>query len=57
MPHSYLNDKSTTQETTGIGEDMENGAPSCTAGEMPTGAAIPENSVEVPEKVKNKTTL
>ena len=44
--------KSTTQETTGVGEDVEEVEPSCNVGGMQTGAAPLGNSMEVPQKVK-----
>ena len=44
----------TTQETTGVGEDAEKGEPFAL---LQTGAAILENSMEVPQETKNTTTL
>jgi len=50
--------KSTAQETTGAGKDVEKKEPPLIllVG-MQTGAATVENSMEVPQKVKNGTTL
>ena len=39
------------------GEDVEKWEPSCTVVVMQTGAATLENSVEVPQKIKNRSTL
>ena len=44
----------TTQETTNVGEDVEKGEPYCTVGGS---AATLGNSVKVPQKIKNRTTL
>ena len=41
----------------GIEEDAEIGEPSSLLEEMKTGAATLENSMEVPQKVKNRTIL
>ena len=49
--------KLTTEETTDVGEDAEKGKPSYTIGGMKTGAATLRNGIEVPQKVKNRTTL
>ena len=49
--------ESTTQEITGVGADSEKGEPSYTVDGMQIGAATLENSVEVPQKTKNRTTL
>ena len=46
------------QETTDDGKsDVENEEHFCTDGRIETGAAILENSVEVPRKIKNRITL
>ena len=44
--------KLTTQERTRIDEEAEKGEPFCTVGEMQTGVATLENSIEVLPKVK-----
>ena len=49
--------KSTTQETTSVGKDVEKGNPFPLLVGMPTGAATLENNMEVPQEVKNRTTL
>ena len=54
-PHLSEWPKSTIQETTSIGEDMEKKEPSCTVGGNQTLAATVENSMEIPQKVKNRT--
>lgn len=46
-----------TQETTGVGEDVEKGNPLTFLVGMQSGAATLENSMEIPQKVKNGTTL
>ena len=46
-----------TQETTDVGEDVEKGKPFCIAARMQTGVATLENSMEFPQKVKNRTIL
>ena len=48
--------KLTTQETTGVGKDVK-GEPSYTDFGMQTGAATLGNSMEVHQKVQNRTTL
>ena len=45
------------KETTDVGEDAEKGEPSCSVSGMQTAAAILENSMKVPQKVKYRTTL
>ena len=45
------------QDTRNVREDMEKGEPSCTVGGNASSAATLENSMEVPQKVKNRTTL
>ena len=49
--------KLTTQETTVIGEDAEKEEPFCTACGNANWPATLENSREVPQKIKNTTTL
>ena len=49
--------KLTALETTDAGENVENGNPLALLVEMQTGAAIPEDSMDVPQKMKNRTTL
>jgi len=49
--------KLTTQETISVGEDAEKGNPLALLVGMQTGAATLENSMEVPQKAKNRTTL
>ena len=44
------------EETIGVGEDVENKEPSCILG-MQAGAATVEDGMEVPPKIKNRTTL
>ena len=44
-------------ETTDAGEHVEKCEPSCTAVGMHAGASTLENSVEFPQKIKNRTTL
>ena len=48
--------KLTTQATIDVGDDAEKEEPFCLLVRMQTGAAILENSMEVPQKVKNRTT-
>ena len=47
----------TTQATTDVGEDAEKEKPFALLMSMQTGAATLENSMEVPQKIKNRTTL
>ena len=47
----------TTQATTDVGEDAEKEGLFCIVGGNPTGAATLENSMEVRQKSKNRTTL
>ena len=47
----------TTQATTDDGEDVEKEDFFCILVGMQTGAATLENSMEVPQKIKNRTTL
>ena len=49
--------KLTTQATTDVGKDVEKWEPFTLLVGMKTGAAILENSMEVPQKIKNRTTL
>ena len=49
--------KLTTQETTNIGDDGEKGNPFVLLVGMQTSVATLENSMEVPQKIKNRTTL
>jgi len=49
--------KSTTQETTGVSEDAEKKNPLALLVGMQAGTATVENSMEVPQKVKNRATL
>ena len=49
--------KLTTQETTDVGEDVEKEEPFTLLMGMQTGAATLQNSMEVPQKIKNRTTL
>ena len=49
--------KSTTQETTDVGEDVEKEETFTLLVGMQVGAATVENSTEVPQKVKNRATL
>ena len=46
-----------TQETTGVAVDVERGEPSYTVGRNASWYSTLENSMEVPQKVKNRTTL
>ena len=41
---------------TSVGEDVKKREPSCTVG-MQIGAAALKNSVELPQKIKNRRTL
>ena len=45
------------QETTGAGEDVEKGNPLALLVGMQTGAVTVKDSMVVPQKVKNRTTL
>ena len=45
----------TKQKTAGAGEDVQKLGPSYTAGGMKNGAAMTENTMEDPQKVKNRT--
>ena len=47
----------TTQAATDVGEDAEKQDFFCIVGRMQVGAATLENSVEVPQKTKTRTTL
>ena len=47
----------TTQETTDVEKDAEKGEASYSVGGNATGVAILENSMEVPQNVKNRATL
>ena len=47
--------KSTTQETTGVDKDVEKGNHLTPLVGMQGGTATPENSMELPQKVKDKT--
>ena len=49
--------KSTPQETIGVGQDVEEKEPSCTLVGMQTGAATVENSMDVPQNIRNLITL
>ena len=49
--------KLTTQETTDVGKDVENGTPLALLVGMQTGAATLENYMKVSQKVKNRTIL
>ena len=55
----YLSEwlKLTRQETTNVGEDVERKEPLCTVGGMQTGAATVENSMVVPQEMKNRITI
>ena len=44
-------------ETTNVGEDVEKGEPSCTAGGNTSWCSHSGNSVKVPPEVKNRATL
>jgi len=46
-----------TQETTNVGKDVEKKEPSCPVGGDTNCTATVENSTDVPQKVKNRTTL
>ena len=46
-----------TQETTGVGTDVENRKLSCTVGGNANWCSHSGNIMEVPQEVKNKTTL
>ena len=48
---------STTQEETDVGENAEKGETHALLVGMQTGAATVENSVEVPQKIKKRSTL
>ena len=45
------------KETTRVGEDVERRELSYTAGGVQTGAATMENSMEIPQKIKDRTTI
>ena len=47
--------KLTTQETTGVGKDMEKGESSCTVGGNANWVSTLENNIEVPQETKNRT--
>ena len=49
--------RNTTPETTGVGEDTKKKDPLALLVGMQTGAATVENSMDVPQKVTNRTTL
>ena len=49
--------KPTTQETTDVGKDVEKGEHSYTVSGNANCEATLENSMKVPQKVKNRTTL
>ena len=49
--------KRTNPETIDAGEDVEKGEPSCTVGGDANWCGRSENSVEVPQKIKNRSTL
>ena len=49
--------KSATQETTILGKDIEKRNPPALLVGMYTGAATVENSMEVPQKIKNRTII
>ena len=53
---SYLSEwlKLTTQETKGVGEDVEKKKHLCTVGGNATGTATVENSLEVPQELKTE---
>jgi len=57
----YLSEwlKSETQETTGVGKDVggKKGTLGALLVETETGAVTVENSIEFPQKIKNRTTL
>ena len=40
-----------------VGEEVEKKEPLCTTGGNDTGAATVENSTEVPQKIKNRSTM
>jgi len=46
-----------TQETTSVGKNVEKRKPHVLLVVMQTGSATVENSMEIPQKVKNRTTL
>ena len=48
--------KSKTQETS-VGEDVEKKGPSCTVFGNAPGAATVEDSMDIPQKTENRTTL
>ena len=52
-----LKDVGPCWETTGIGEDVEKGNPFALLVRVQIGVATLENSMEVPQKIKNRTTL
>ena len=53
-PHTYQNGwLKSTQETTDVGQDVEKGELTLSVG-MQTGVATMENSMEIPQKVKNR---
>ena len=52
-----LKDVGPCQETTGVGEDVEKGDPFALLVRVQIGVATLENSMEVPQKIKNRTTL
>jgi len=58
-PVSHLSEwlKSTTQETTGAGENVEKKEPWCTVGGNANWCNHLEDSMEVPQKVKNRNAL
>ena len=49
--------KLTIQATTDVGEDVEKEEPFALLVGMQTGGDTPENSTEVPQNIKNRTTL
>ena len=49
--------KLSTQETSDVGKDVEKGEPLSVLAGIQTGAATLENSVEVPQKSKDRFTL
>jgi len=46
-----------TQETTSVGKDVKKKEPSYSAGGNATSKATVENSMEVPQKIKNRITI
>ena len=55
QPHTCK--KGYCQKDKSVGEDVEKGEALCTVGGMEMNQTIRENSMEVPQKVKNRATM